>query len=91
MLLTPERRLLETLPVSDRALLAADPYRGSAGNEVCLRGWILGLLSLPWPEACELIDSLFLGFGRVAENGAGGEFAIFFGVESEDQVHKERV
>ena len=67
------------LPVSERALVTADPNRplaSGAGNEVCLRGCSFGLLFVSGPEACELIEARFFGFGRLAENEEGGELAI---------------
>ena len=69
--------LLATLPVSERALGAAEAYTWASpltGKDVCRKGCNFGRLFVA--ETCDDIDCRFLGFGKLAGNGAGGEEAI---------------
>jgi hypothetical protein len=56
--------------------VTAEPCRPAAlaGNEVCLRGWSLGLFEAP--EACELMEARFFGFAMPPEKDDGGELAM---------------
>ena len=47
-----------------------------AGKDVCRKGCNFGLFVVDACETCDDIDGLFRGFGRLEENGAGGEEAM---------------
>lgn len=48
----------------------------SAGKEVWRRGWSFGFFEMLCTDGWLLIEDRFLGLGRLAGKGAGGEVAM---------------
>lgn len=78
--LRPETKLLDTLPVSERALgVAENGVAFDAGKDVWRSGCSFGRLALyEEPEVAEggPSEGRFLGFGRAVSKGPVGELAI---------------